>query len=87
MTESQSAIRRILNEHPAGVTAAATAILMLIAKRIGVSLSEDEAVAIVGGLVVIVSAFTPRFRVGGVPIPRDLPEDDATGPDDQDIVD
>jgi hypothetical protein len=48
------------SNHPAGITAAAASILVIVAKKAGVELTVEEAVIVVGALASIVSVFTPR---------------------------
>lgn len=46
--------------HPTGITAALTTILVWAALQLGVEIPTEVAVAIVGVLTTIVSYFTPR---------------------------
>jgi hypothetical protein len=47
--------------HPTGIAGAVVAILLLIAPHVGIHLTQDQAVAIVGAVVTIVSLFSPRL--------------------------
>lgn len=47
-------------QHPTGLSALATSALVMLAKRLGVDLSVEEAVTIVGLVTALVSIFTPR---------------------------
>ena len=49
-----------LSKRPAGLTAVAASLLVIVAKQAGLDLSEQEAALIVTGLTAIVSALYPR---------------------------
>ena len=49
-------------KHPAGLTALATTALVMLAQRLDVELSADEAAVIVGLAAAVVSLFTPRTQ-------------------------
>lgn len=50
-----------MNRHPTGISTVAVSAVLLIAKRIGVELSTEEALVIVGLVAGVVSKFTPRL--------------------------
>lgn len=56
-------IQEMKNEvakRPAGVTALASAIVVFVANKAGLTLGTEDALAIVGGLTTLVSLFSPR---------------------------
>lgn len=52
--------RNPAKRRPAGATAAISALLVLIAGRLGVDLTAEDAAIVIGGLTALVSLFTPR---------------------------
>ncbi|MBS3928044.1 MAG: hypothetical protein KGZ65_06230 [Sphingomonadales bacterium] len=58
-------------QHPTGLTAALTTILVWGALKLGVEIPAEVAVAIVGVLTTIVSYFTPRTTQLEVGTPND----------------
>lgn len=50
----------ITQQHPAGATAVLGAALAIVARKLGVDLTPDEAVTLVAAGVVLVSWRTPR---------------------------
>lgn len=50
-----------LANHPTGLTALATSALVIVAAKLGVDLTAEEAVVFVGLISAAVSYFTPRL--------------------------
>lgn len=50
-----------MSNHPTGIAGALSSLILLAAGLLGVDLSSELSVAIVGALVAIVSAFSPRL--------------------------
>lgn len=64
-------------QHPTGLTAALTTILVWAALRLGVEIPPEVAVAIVGVVTTIVSYFTPRTTQVEVGPANDTPAHDG----------
>ena len=69
-------------EHPTGSAAFATTVLVWIATSLGLDMSPEVAVAIVGLASVAVSYFTPRFG-GAAQVASNVPAHGGTGPDEE----
>jgi len=49
-----------LSKRPAGATVVASSVIVYVANKLGLGLTPDDAVAIVGGITALVSLLSPR---------------------------
>lgn len=50
------------NQHPTGITALATAAVVIVCEKAGVDLDAEEAAIFIGLAAAVVSYFTPRWN-------------------------
>lgn len=74
------AIQQVKTEHPTGGTIVIAVGLVALAERLKIELSREEALAVVAGLGLIASAFSPRFNARKA-LADNEPEHGGTGPD------
>jgi hypothetical protein len=49
-----------MSNHPTGIAGVLASLLVIVAGQLGLDITETQAVAIVGAIVALVSAFSPR---------------------------
>jgi hypothetical protein len=49
-----------MTNHPTGIAGVLASLLVIVAGQLGLDLSAEQAVAIVGAITAVVSAFSPR---------------------------
>ena len=76
------AAQTVVTNHPAGLTAAATTVLVWVASLAGLDIPAEVAVGIVALLTTLVSAFSPRYRTEvREELSSNEPPAGSTGPD------